>query len=164
MKQSERTIALHTPVAHSLAVFGSHPPLHDTTNRKGQQPRERFIRKAACAAASLTGLVVAAPLLLGGSEAVAPALAEETSRSAAVAPALAAEDVTSKFEYVKFDVQLSEGESGSFVVEVRPDWAPIGAARFNALSKAGFFEGCRFFRVLEGFIAQVSVADGGSYA
>lgn len=104
--------------------------------------------------------MVAAPLILGGNEAaVAPALAaaEETRRSAAaVAPALAAEDVKSTaYEYVQFDVQLSDGEAGSFVVEVRPDWAPVGAARFTTLSRAGFFEGCRFFRVLEGFIAQV---------
>ena len=129
------------------------PPVASTAQ---QQSRGRFIGKAACAAASLTGLVVAAPLLLGGKEAVPPAHAEETRRSAAaVAPALAAEDVASKYEYVKFDVQLSEGESGSFIVEVRPDWAPLGAARFTTLSKAGFFQDCRFFRVIDGFIAQV---------
>lgn len=145
-------------VAHSSAALGSSPPSPLPTIVKGQQPRGRFIRKAACAAASLTGLVVAAPLLLGGNEAVAPALAEETRRSAAaVAPALAAEDVASKYEYVKFDVQLSETESGSFIVEVRPDWAPLGAARFTTLSKAGFFKDCRFFRVIDGFIAQVSI-------
>ncbi|CAM9916066.1 unnamed protein product [Pylaiella littoralis] len=122
-----------------------------------QQPRGRFIAKAAaCAAASLTGLVVAAPLLSASDSALA---AEESAKNkfgstAVVAPALAVDE---QFEYVKFDVQLSDAESGSFVVEVRPDWAPLGAARFTTLSKAGFFQDCRFFRVLQGFVAQFGI-------
>lgn len=39
----------------------------------------------------------------------------------------------------------------------RADWAPLGAARFTQLSKAGFFEDCRFFRVLKGFVAQFGI-------
>lgn len=35
------------------------------------------------------------------------------------------------------------------------DWAPLGAERFTSLAKSGFFEECRFFRVLKGFVAQV---------
>lgn len=40
---------------------------------------------------------------------------------------------------------------------VAADWAPLGAARFITLSKAGFFEDCRFFRVLQGFVAQFGI-------
>ncbi|CBN77817.1 Peptidyl-prolyl cis-trans isomerase, cyclophilin type [Ectocarpus siliculosus] len=124
----------------------------------GTQPRGRFIAKAACAAASLTGLVVTAPFIVGSDSADGvAAVVAETARNVAVAPALADEELGSKPSYVKFDVQLSDEESGSFVVEVRPDWAPLGAARFILLSKAGFFEDCRFFRVLKGFVAQFGI-------
>ncbi|CAM9784431.1 unnamed protein product [Ectocarpus sp. 8 AP-2014] len=134
------------------------PPLPPAGGNGGTQPRGRFIAKAACAAASLTGLVVTAPFIVGSDsvDGVA-AVAAEAARNVAVAPALAEEELGSKPSYVKFDVQLSDEESGSFVVEVRPDWAPLGAARFTLLSKAGFFEDCRFFRVLKGFVAQFGI-------
>lgn len=85
-----------------------------------QHPRGRFIAKAAaCAAASLTGLVVAAPFLSAsdGALAVEESAKNKVSSAAVIAPALAVE---SQFDYVKFDVQLSDSESGSFIVEVRP--------------------------------------------
>ncbi len=34
------------------------------------------------------------------------------------------------------------------------DWAPLGADRFYNLVKNGFYDDVRFFRVLEGFMAQ----------
>ena len=43
---------------------------------------------------------------------------------------------------------------GVFVVEVNRAWAPNGADRFYVLVKNGFFDGARFFRVIEGFVAQ----------
>jgi peptidyl-prolyl cis-trans isomerase A (cyclophilin A) len=49
----------------------------------------------------------------------------------------------------KFDTS-----QGIFIVEVHRDWAPIGADRFYNLVKNGFYDNCRFFRVLEGFMAQ----------
>ena len=47
---------------------------------------------------------------------------------------------------------------GPFVVEARPDWAPLGAARFKTLVKEGYFDGAAFFRVLPGFVAQFGLA------
>ena len=47
-----------------------------------------------------------------------------------------------------------ETSKGNFVVEVHPEWAPIGAARFEELVKDHFFDGQKFFRVREGYIAQ----------
>ena len=47
--------------------------------------------------------------------------------------------------------QTSEG---AFVVEVNRAWAPNGADRFYVLVKNGYFDGARFFRVVEGFVAQ----------
>lgn len=47
-----------------------------------------------------------------------------------------------------------ETTAGDFTIEVHPDWAPRGAARFRELVEAGFFDGCRFFRVVPGFVVQ----------
>ena len=47
-----------------------------------------------------------------------------------------------------------ETTKGNFVVEVHPDWAPVGAARFRELVAVGFYDECRFFRVIPGFMVQ----------
>jgi len=44
--------------------------------------------------------------------------------------------------------------AGTFVIEVRRDWAPKGADRFYNLVKSGFFDEVRFFRVIPGFMVQ----------
>ncbi len=46
---------------------------------------------------------------------------------------------------------------GAFVVEVTRAWAPSGADRFYNLVKNGFFDNVRFFRVVEGFMAQFGI-------
>jgi peptidyl-prolyl cis-trans isomerase A (cyclophilin A) len=52
-----------------------------------------------------------------------------------------------------FDVtfQTSRGE---VVVRARRDWAPRGVDRLYALVQNGFYDDTRFFRVLDGFMAQ----------
>merc|ERR1712166_1262531 len=57
----------------------------------------------------------------------------------------------------EFTVNLSPGKLGTFVVQVHPEWAPLGAARFEELVDAGFFQGARFFRVIDGFMAQFGI-------
>jgi peptidyl-prolyl cis-trans isomerase A (cyclophilin A) len=47
---------------------------------------------------------------------------------------------------------------GTFVVEVHREWAPHGADRFYNLVKLGFYDGTRFFRVVEGFMAQFGIS------
>lgn len=47
---------------------------------------------------------------------------------------------------------------GRFLVEVRRSWAPRGADRFYNLVRHGFYDGVRFFRVLEGFVAQFGIS------
>jgi peptidyl-prolyl cis-trans isomerase A (cyclophilin A) len=52
------------------------------------------------------------------------------------------------------DVTTSKGE---FALEVTPSWAPNGVARFRELVDAGFYDDTRFFRVLDGFVAQFGI-------
>jgi peptidyl-prolyl cis-trans isomerase A (cyclophilin A) len=51
-----------------------------------------------------------------------------------------------------------ETTKGTFVVEVERDWAPLGAARFYNLVRSGFYDGCRFFRVIDSRIAQAGMS------
>lgn len=46
---------------------------------------------------------------------------------------------------------------GEFTLQVHRDWAPIGADRFYNLVREGFYDGARFFRVIEGFVAQFGI-------
>lgn len=50
-----------------------------------------------------------------------------------------------------------ETSKGTFVVEVTREWAPLGADRFYTLVKNGYYDGVRFFRVIDGFIAQFGI-------
>lgn len=71
------------------------------------------------------------------------------------------------------DIQLASGESeatpdtyrvkfetskGDFVVEVHRDWAPLGAERFHELVSNGFYDDCKFFRVVSGFMVQFGIS------
>jgi peptidyl-prolyl cis-trans isomerase A (cyclophilin A) len=47
--------------------------------------------------------------------------------------------------------------AGPFVVLVHRAWAPRGADRFYNLVKYGFFDNCRFFRVLPNFMVQFGI-------
>ena len=43
-------------------------------------------------------------------------------------------------------------------IEVHPEWAPLGAARFAELvAEPGFFDGVRFFRTIKGFMSQFGI-------
>src|SRR5438046_3189318 len=52
----------------------------------------------------------------------------------------------------KFDTS-----KGPFVIEVHRAWAPLGADRFYNLVKNGFYDDCRFFRVIDEFMAQIGI-------
>jgi peptidyl-prolyl cis-trans isomerase A (cyclophilin A) len=66
-------------------------------------------------------------------------------------PSAMKETAPAKFS-AKFDTS-----KGVFVIEVQRAWSPNGADRFYNLVKNGFYDDCRFFRVLEGFMAQVGI-------
>jgi peptidyl-prolyl cis-trans isomerase A (cyclophilin A) len=50
-----------------------------------------------------------------------------------------------------------ETTAGTFVIEVTRAWAPNGADRFYNLVKNGYYDNCRFFRVLKNFMAQFGI-------
>ena len=71
---------------------------------------------------------------------VAPGLAQETK-------AAAPESYRVKMETTK----------GTFYIDVTRSWSPNGADRFYELVNSGFYNNCAFFRVIEGFMAQVGI-------
>ena len=46
---------------------------------------------------------------------------------------------------------------GDITILVERAWAPLGADRFHALVKNGYFDDVRFFRVVSGFMAQFGI-------
>ena len=55
-----------------------------------------------------------------------------------------------------FVVRL-ETSKGNIDIEVHPSWAPEGAKRFRELVDIGFYNECRFFRVMPDFMVQVGM-------
>jgi len=56
----------------------------------------------------------------------------------------------------KYTVNLDTSK-GLVVIDVHRDWAPIGADRFYNLVKNGYYDGTRFYRVINGFMAQIGI-------
>jgi len=77
---------------------------------------------------------------------------------------LAADESTSASSLEPFKVLFTvqtdakQNDTSEIEIEVRPDWAPIAAARFKELVESGFYNDSRFVRVLPGFVAQFGIA------
>lgn len=65
--------------------------------------------------------------------------------------AIAAEKAPDEYQ-VKF-----ETSRGDVIIEVHREWAPLGADRFHEAVKAGFYDECRFFRVIPRFMVQFGI-------
>jgi len=57
----------------------------------------------------------------------------------------------------EFTVNIAPGQTGKIVLEIHPEWAPLGAARFEEMIDQNFFKATRFFRVIDGFMAQFGI-------
>ena len=68
-----------------------------------------------------------------------------------VSSAAAADEAPAVYK-VKF-----ETSGGDFIIEVNREWAPVGAERFHELVTKGFFDECRFFRVVPDFMVQFGI-------
>jgi len=83
---------------------------------------------------------------------VAQPAAAEVNMEKLLSPAQLNETAPAKFQ-VKFDTS-----KGEFIIEVTRSWAPNGADRFYNLVKNGYYDNCRFFRVVANFMAQFGVS------
>ena len=68
-------------------------------------------------------------------------------------PKSAAVNLTASAE---FKVKL-ETSKGDVVLKITREWAPKGADRFYSLVKNGFYDECRFYRVLPKYVAQFGI-------
>lgn len=75
---------------------------------------------------------------------------------AATTPSIATADETGKLVELTF-ANLSDGSSGVVKLQLKSEWAPKGVARFEELVQNGFYNDCRTFRVLPGFVAQFGI-------
>ena len=57
-------------------------------------------------------------------------------------------------------VKVTMENGGTFVIELYPDQAPITCANFLKLVNSGFYNGIKFHRVVEDFMAQGGDPDG----
>jgi peptidylprolyl isomerase len=55
---------------------------------------------------------------------------------------------------------LMETSKGPVVIELRPDLAPGHVARIKELARQGFYDGLKFHRVIDGFMAQTGDPNG----
>lgn len=51
-----------------------------------------------------------------------------------------------------------ETTKGELLLEVHPEWSPLGAAHFLELVQAGYYDGAPWFRVIDRFVAQCGIA------
>jgi peptidyl-prolyl cis-trans isomerase A (cyclophilin A) len=107
--------------------------------------REQMVRKLAVSLAVVAALALAA----GSWAAPAPKVAAKKDKLAT--PASLTEKAPDKFK-VRF-----ETTKGNVVIEVTRSWAPNGADRFYNLVRNGYYDGCRFFRVVSGFMVQFGI-------
>lgn len=93
----------------------------------------------------------------GETAAEAPAAAPaQTMPAAAANPALLSPEKANEKAPDQFKVKIVTTK-GDLVVEVNRAWSPNGADRFYNLVKTGFYDDTAFFRIVNGFMAQIGI-------
>jgi len=118
-------------------------------------------------AGALCALAFASASAIAQDDTAAPAPA---ATEAAPAPAAATDDIEAKrtFGPVDFDIthdpenilllDLSNGRR--VAIRLMPSWAPLHVERIKTLTREGFYNGVKFHRVIEGFMAQTGDPTG----
>lgn len=96
-------------------------------------------------------IAIAVGILVPPSTAAAQAAEGDSAHPALLDPSLAREPAPETF---KVKLETSKGE---ILIDVVRKWAPNGADRFYNLVKSGYFDDTAFFRVIDGFMAQVGL-------
>jgi len=123
---------------HGVAKF---PRLSSTSLLQQQQESNDQERRGFFS--SVKSLFGASVLVSGIGGKSLPAFAEDTSVSGNI---------------IEIQVNnLDGGSAGTIKIQMKPEWAPRGVARFEELVSNGFYDDCRFFRVLPGFISQFGI-------
>eukprot|EP00927_Polykrikos_kofoidii_P030561 TRINITY_DN2628_c1_g1_i1.p1 TRINITY_DN2628_c1_g1~~TRINITY_DN2628_c1_g1_i1.p1 ORF type:complete len:205 (+),score=30.52 TRINITY_DN2628_c1_g1_i1:76-690(+) len=78
--------------------------------------------------------------------------------AALVCPSTVSASFHVRFMVSNLDGQPGSEHEGSFVMEIHEEWAPLGAERFKEMIESDFFTDVRFFRVIEGFMAQFGIS------
>jgi peptidyl-prolyl cis-trans isomerase A (cyclophilin A) len=109
-------------------------------------------QSALLALLSIVVLAFAAPAMAQSQEPEVKAPAQ--TEAAEVHPALLDPKLATEKAPPHYLVKV-ETTSGDFIIEVEREWSPNGADRFYNLVKIGYYDSTAFFRVIEGFMAQV---------
>jgi len=124
---------------HSARVTGTR--VHARDNSRAQAHTEGAASHTSRRTTAIGIPVAAAGISLGRSS-----RADDISNELTNAPFL-----------VEMEVQINENTKQPVVIEIHPEWAPKGVERFKQLIQDGFYDGCRFFRVVDGFVVQFGI-------
>jgi peptidyl-prolyl cis-trans isomerase A (cyclophilin A) len=129
------------PPTHHVTATASSTSLHATATKSSatQQPRRKVLR-------NIRRTVVGAATLAAFRQGPKMAVADDT--------------VPTTGRIVEMEVSNLDGipgKTGVVKIQLRPEWAPTGVKRFETLTSEGFYDNCRMFRVLPGFVAQFGI-------